>query len=109
MSEIYPVQGDACLEWEGTEAQLADVIIYKSANIFRYNYHIFCVTSGGMTVEVSLNGVNWFPMYLTTSNDGHNEVELRMDEIGILHGKFKFIRVLSVDPDSNVHGTHGCN
>ncbi len=109
MSEIYPIQGDHCLEWEGTESQSAGNIIYKSANVFRYNYHIFCVTEGGMTIEVSLNGADWFPMFLTTSNHTHNEAEIRIGEIGVLQGKFKFIRVLAQDPNSNAHGTHGCN
>jgi len=108
MSETYPVHGDQCLEWEGTESQAIDDIIYKSANVFRYNYHAFGINKGGIAVEVSLNGIDWYEVLLKTLYQNTEQHGITQGEIAVLKGKFKFIRVKARFPDSNAHGIHGC-
>jgi hypothetical protein len=110
MSESYPFAGDQCFDWTGEQQNNLDSIIYTSGDVGRYNYFSIGVTGdGSIKIEVTLNGISWYQAHAILL-DGSQVMTIGSGQLGLLVGKFKCIRVVSIDNNTvNAHGTHGCS
>lgn len=114
MTESYSLAGDSYVEWAGTAGAADNALIYTSGNVSRFNYHTISVTgTDPADVEVTLDGSTWNIVSTLLADDvttggGIKVITIPTGKLGILHGKFKQIRVRQDGAtDADAFGAHG--
>lgn len=112
MSQAYPNFGDRLDSFISNFPEFeGDGILYVSGDLQKYNYHVIAATghAGHLHVEVTIDGQSWHRAAVLLVDDvtaNHLSLSIPADSMGLLHGKFRKLRVKSFG-EVTLSGAHG--